>query len=128
MRADTKGTAKMEMVEFLLKIPDAFVFKNIYLYPVFFHRIQKQLCSLFFLIHFGRLFFININAEEKMSQIFKRFEEGWGAEHDIYVRPYWLYMPDSKVVDVLVLDPHQCLRRNKTLFLCRIDRLIVFFG
>lgn len=80
MRADTKGTAKMEMVEFLLKIPDAFVFKNT----------EDEVLLLFK---------NQDTAEEKMSQIFKRFEEGWGAEHDIYVRPYWLYMPDSKVVD-----------------------------
>lgn len=80
MQADTGGMVKMEMIEFLLKIPDAFVFKNA----------EDEVI----------LVFKNQDAAEKsMPQILERFEKGWGKEHEFYVKPYWLYMPDSQIVD-----------------------------
>lgn len=80
MHADTRGNVKMEMIEYMLKIPDAFVFKNA----------EDEILLVFK---------DRETAENRMQQLFERFEEGWGREKSFHVRPYWLYMPDSRIVD-----------------------------
>ncbi|MDE6607746.1 MAG: hypothetical protein K2K54_08340, partial [Lachnospiraceae bacterium] len=80
VHADTRGYVKMEMIEYLLRIPDAFVFKNAEDEVLLVFKDQET-------------------AEKRMPQIFERFEEGWGKEKSFHVRPYWLYMPNSQIVN-----------------------------
>lgn len=95
MHTDTNGMVKMEMTEYLLKIPDTFIFKNAEDEILLVFKDQDA-------------------AEERMPRLFERFEEGWGKEKDFYVKPYWFYMPDSLIVnnveDMLYLIRH--IRQN----------------
>lgn len=80
MHTDTRRMVRMEMIEFLLKIPDAFVFKNAEDEILIVFKDQEA-------------------AEDRMAGIFERFEKGWGKEGEFHVKPYWLYMPDSRIVN-----------------------------
>jgi len=80
MHTGSRGTIRMEMIEYLLKIPDTFVFKNA----------EDEIILVFK---------DRDAAEEKIPHILGRFEQGWGRERDFYVKPYWFYMPDSRIVD-----------------------------
>lgn len=74
-----RGIAITEITEYLLKIPDAFVFKNS----------EDEILLLF----------EKQETAEKWKEILrKRFETGWGKDW-ILLRPYWLYIPNSDVVN-----------------------------
>ncbi len=71
---------KMEIVEYLLKLPDALSFKNA----------EDEIIVLF----------TDTEAAEKRSaEIRQRFQAGWGEDHTNVVRPFWLYLPHSGVTD-----------------------------
>jgi len=97
LQADTRGNVRMEMIEYLLKIPDVFVFKNAEDEVLLVFKDQEM-------------------AEKRIPQIFERFKEGWGREKSFCVKPYWLYMPDSRIVnnveDMLYLVRY--IRQNKS--------------
>ncbi len=71
---------RMEIAEYLLKLPDAPVFKNA----------EDE---------FYILFTDTNAAEQQIQEIRRRFEAGWGTEPVCPVRPCWLYLPHSTIVD-----------------------------
>ena len=76
----SQESSKMEIVEYLLKLPDAYVFKNI----------EDEILLLFKDREI---------AEKYLPRLAVRFEEGWGRNRDIFVRPSYVYLPDSTIVD-----------------------------
>ncbi|MDE7478833.1 MAG: EAL domain-containing protein [Lachnospiraceae bacterium] len=71
---------KMEIVEYLLKLQDALVFKNAEdEFFVLFTEVEK--------------------AEARINEIRRRFQAGWGTDKNRKVRPQWLYLPHASVVD-----------------------------
>lgn len=71
---------RMEIAEYLLKLPDTLTFK----------AAEDE----FFI-----LFPDTRSAEEKTSEIRKRFQSRWGEGSTCLVQPCWLYLPHSNVVD-----------------------------
>lgn len=71
---------KMEIVEYLLKLPDVFSFKNA----------EDE---------YVVLFPDAAAAEKRAGEIRRRFQAGWGKDHASVVRPFWLYLPHSGVAD-----------------------------
>lgn len=69
---------KMELIEYLLKLPDALCFKNT----------QDE----YFI-----LFADTAASEYQVSKIRERFESGWGEHHTSFVHPYWFYLPHASV-------------------------------
>lgn len=69
---------KMEIVEYLLKLPDALSFKNA----------EDE---------FVVLFTDSAASEKRAGEIRQRFQTGWGEDHASVVRPFWLYLPHSSV-------------------------------
>ena len=37
-------------------------------------------------------------AEESLAKLRERFERGWGREESVFQRPYWVYLPDSALL------------------------------
>lgn len=78
--SDRKGTVNMEMLEFLLSIKDAIVFKNME----------------------DEILFVFENpdaAEHNVRQISKRFQSGWGDKGRFYVKHCLIYMKDARVIN-----------------------------
>ncbi len=71
---------RMEIAEYLLKLPDS---------PAFKYAEDE----------FYILFSDSDAAEQKIQKIRRRFETGWGSEPACLVRPCWLYLPHSHIVD-----------------------------
>ena len=38
-------------------------------------------------------------AEDALEKMKQRFEQGWGKDKDVVVKPYWIYVPDPYVVN-----------------------------
>lgn len=80
IRVETEEAVNMEIIEFISKIPDTFVFKN----------------------SEGEILILSTDenrAERSMRMLRKRFEEMWGKDKDVLVYPYWIYIPNADVVD-----------------------------
>jgi len=77
---EKRESVKMEIVEYLLKLPDVLTFKNA----------EDEYVLLFVEAK---------NAEAKVKEIRSRFQLGWGTNNDSFVRPHWLYLPHANVVD-----------------------------
>lgn len=78
--SDRKGAVNMEVLEFLLSIKEAFVFKNM----------EDEIL----------LVFENPDAAEKYArQILQRFQAGWGDKGRFYIKHCLIYMPDSGVIN-----------------------------
>lgn len=45
-------------------------------------------------------------AEDNMRMLRKRFERGWGKEEAVFHRPYWIYLPDSSMMQDIKDVPH----------------------
>lgn len=45
-------------------------------------------------------------AEDNMRKLRKRFERGWGKEEAVFHRPYWIYLPDSSMMQDIKDVPH----------------------
>ncbi len=69
---------KMEIIEYLLKLPDALCFKNA----------EDE----YFI-----LFTDTAASELHAAKIRERFGTGWGQHHASFVHPYWLYLPHASV-------------------------------
>ena len=80
VQMEKRALARMEIIEYLLKIPDALVFKNA----------EDEYFVLFADLE---------TATEGVRRLRSRFRSGWGAEDTCMVRPYWLYLPHANVVD-----------------------------
>lgn len=80
IRAEIEEAVNMEIIEYLSKIPDALAFKNA----------EGEVLLLFT---------DENRAEDGMRMVRKRFEEKWGKDRDVLVYPYWIYIPETNVVD-----------------------------
>ncbi len=80
VQMEKRALARMEIIEYLLKLPDALVFKNA----------EDEYFVLFADLE---------TATEGVRRLRSRFRSGWGAEDTCMVRPYWLYLPHANVVD-----------------------------
>ncbi len=80
VQMEKRALARMEIIEYLLKLPDALVFKNA----------EDEYFVLFADLE---------TAAEGVRRLRSRFRSGWGAEDTCMVRPYWLYLPHANVVD-----------------------------
>lgn len=79
MAAGQLQVVKMEIVEFFLGLPETFVFKNA----------EDEILLIF--INSGR-------ADKVMQTLSARFEEGWGEDKQIYIRPSCIYIPDARIL------------------------------
>ena len=77
---ERRELARMEIIEYLLKIPDALVFKN---------AEDEVLCSV---CRYG-------DSEGGNCRIRSRFRLGWGVNDASIVHPRWLYLPHANIVD-----------------------------
>lgn len=80
MSLDQSGAADMEMLEFLLHVPDAFVFKETENEILFVFENPEK-------------------AEVTVQRIRQRFQAGWGKNGSFYVKYNFIYMPDAGVVN-----------------------------
>lgn len=80
VKLERRRKIKMEIVEYLLKLPDALVFKNA----------EDELFILYRNTE---------TAERGIAQMRERFRSGWGVSNTDLVQPYWLYLPHANVVD-----------------------------
>ncbi len=80
VQMEKRALARMEIIEYLLKLPDALVFKNA----------EDEYFVLFADLE---------TATEGVRRLRSRFRSGWGVEDTCMVRPYWLYLPHANVVD-----------------------------
>ncbi len=80
VQMEKRALAWMDIIEYLLKIPDALVFKNA----------EDEYFVLF--ADFD-------TAEEGVQRLRNRFRLGWGENDASMVHPYWLYLPHANVVD-----------------------------
>ena len=99
MRADRTGAADMEMLEFLLHVPDAFIFKNTENEILFVFEDQEK-------------------AGEQVRLVSQRFQSGWGKDGQFYVKHCWIYMADAGIVNNVddMLDLIQCIRQDSAGF------------
>lgn len=72
-------TIKMEIVEYLLGLSDTFVFKNA----------EDEIILVFK---------DSAKAEKGLQALSARFEEGWGQNGRIRIRPSWIYIPDARIL------------------------------
>ena len=72
-------TIKMEIVEYLLGLSDTFVFKNA----------EDEIILVFK---------DSAKAEKGLQALSARFEEGWGQNGRIRIRPRWIYIPDARIL------------------------------
>lgn len=95
MRSDRTGAANMEMLRFLLNVPDAFIFKET----------ENEILFLFEDAE---------KAEEQVRQISQRFQSGWGKDGRFYTKHCWIYIADTRVVNNVsdMLDLIQYIRQN----------------
>jgi len=71
---------RMQIVEYLLKLPDAYSFKNA----------EDE-----YLIVFTNM----ETAEKRVEEIRRRFASGWGEYNGDTVKPCWLYLPHANIVN-----------------------------
>lgn len=72
-------TVKMEIVEYFLGLSDTIVFKNA----------EDEVLLVFK---------DRTEAEKGLQTLFARFEEGWGENRRIHIRPSWIYIPDARIL------------------------------
>ncbi|MCM1044946.1 MAG: EAL domain-containing protein [Candidatus Gastranaerophilales bacterium] len=77
---EKRESVKMEIIEYLLKLPDALSFKST----------EDE---------FYVLFSDRETAEKNVHEIRRRFRLGWGENGSYPVQPYWLYLPHANVVE-----------------------------
>lgn len=75
-----RDRVKMEIAEYLLRMPDAPAFKNS----------EDE----FFVILSN-----TDSAESRVEEIRRRFQSGWGGSDTCLVQPCWLFLPHSNVVE-----------------------------
>ncbi len=80
VQLEKRGLIRMEIIEYLIKIPDALCFKNA----------EDE---------YVVLFSDSVIAEKRVKEIRSRFQSEWGADKASLVHPNWLYLPHANVVD-----------------------------
>lgn len=80
VQMEKRALVRMEIIEYLLKIPDALVFKNA----------EDEYILLFADLD---------TAKEGVERIRSRFHFGWSTGDANIVYPYWMYLPHANVVD-----------------------------
>lgn len=75
-----RDRVKMEIAEYLLRMPDVPAFKNS----------ENE---------FIVLFTDTDEAENKVDEMRRRFQSGWGGRDTCLVQPCWLFLPHANVVD-----------------------------
>ncbi len=71
---------RMEIMEFLLGLPEVYVFKNA----------EDEILLVYKDAD---------HTEKKIQPLFRRFDDGWGKNRAFYVCPRWIYVPDSGIVN-----------------------------
>ena len=77
--ADEANIVRVELISYLMNIPDAYVFKN-----------KENEIIL--------IFDEQEKAENYLKILKKRFETGWGKSGNTFINPKWIYMPDGTIV------------------------------
>ena len=80
MTAEVEQQVKMEVIIFILSIPETYAFKNAEDEVIILFRDREK-------------------AEKCREMLKNRFEFGWGEEGDIFVNPSWMFLPDAYVVN-----------------------------
>ncbi len=80
MRPGQSEEVRMEIMEFLLGLPEVLVFKNT----------EDEILLVY--KEAGK-------AEQKMQSLLQRFDTGWGRDKSFCVRPRWIYIPDSGIMN-----------------------------
>ncbi len=96
---DKRESIRMQIVEYLLRIPDAYSFKNA----------EDE----FFIV-----FTDMETAEKRVEEIRNRFASGWGAYNGDTVKPCWLYLPHANIVNQaeILLYLIRYIRRDEKTF------------
>ena len=96
---DKRGLIRMQIVEYLIKIQDAYAFKNA----------EDE-----FIIVFTDMEM----AEQRVEEIRRRFASGWGIYNGDTVKPCWLYMPHANIVNQaeILLYLIRYIRRDEKAF------------
>lgn len=75
-----RAVIRMQIVEYLLKVPDAYTFKNAEdEYLIVFTNVET--------------------AEKRVEEIRRRFASGWGEYNGDTVKPCWLFLPHANIVN-----------------------------
>ncbi len=80
MTTDAEKNIKVEVISFLLNIPNALAFKNT----------EDEIVLLFH---------DNVSIWDCYKMLQKRFELSWGKDLNVFVNPNWIVMPDTGIVD-----------------------------
>lgn len=80
MTAEVEQQVRMEVIRFILNIPETFAFKNA----------EDEIIILFR---------DRAKAEECEEMLRHRFEFGWGEEGDTFINPAWMFLPDAYMVN-----------------------------
>jgi len=78
--AETEKHIRVEVIKYLLDIPDALAFKNA----------EDEIILLFY---------DNAFLWDRYKMLKNRFEFGWGEELNVFLTPYWIAMPDTSMVN-----------------------------
>lgn len=88
--------AGMEVCQYLLNIPEVLVFKNS----------EDEIVLVTTDV---------IHVEERIEKLWKRFDEGFGKDGSVFIRPYGIYIPHSNMVsDVKDIFPLLNYVRNNS--------------
>ncbi len=100
MRTDLEERVIGEAVRYLSSLPNVNVFRNT--------------TNEIFLVYTDRQL-----AEQGVTTVLERFENGWGANHGVIVTPHWIYVPDANVADDVdeLLFMIQYVRRDSQEFI-----------
>ena len=92
---ESEAAAEMEMIRFITKMPGTMAFKTAGDEIMLLYETQDV-------------------AEHSLHVLRKRFDKGWGKDESVFQRPFWIYLPDSKVIkdgkDITYLIKH--VRQN----------------
>lgn len=76
---ESETAAEMEMINFIQEVPGAMAFKTDDDEVLLLYEDKEK-------------------AEEGLAVLRERFEKGWGKDHSVFKRPFWIYLPDSMVI------------------------------
>ncbi len=93
--SESETAAEMEMIQYISGVPGTMAFKSSGDEVVLLYEKKED-------------------AEQGLDILKKRFERGWGRDESMFMRPFWIYLPDSglikDVTDISYLIKH--VRQN----------------
>lgn len=90
---ESETAAEMEMINFIQEVPGTMAFKTAGDEVMLLYEDKEK-------------------AEEGLAVLRERFEKGWGKDHSVFKRPFWIYLPDSMVIRE-VKDIHQLIKHAR---------------